>query len=61
MRPLIKLAANLIRNYSLKREFFCPEQIIKCCEGARATFMPGRKGERNQHLMGGRREPAQQM
>ena len=45
LRPLIKLAGNLIRNYSLKRKIFCPEQIIKCWEGARVTFIL-RKGKR---------------
>ena len=43
LRPLIKLAGNLIRNYSLKRKFCCPEQIIKCCEGAKATFIRAQK------------------
>ena len=45
LRPLIKLAGNLIRNYSLKRKFCCPEQIIKCCEGAKATFIRAQKRE----------------
>ena len=55
LRPLIKLAGNLIRNYSLKRKFCCPEQIIKCSEGARATFIRAQKegGGRSEDLRRG--------
>ena len=55
LRPLIKLAGNLIRNYSLKRKFCCPEQIIKCCEGAKATFIRAQKegGGRSEDLRRG--------
>ena len=56
LRPLIKLAGNLIRNYSLlKRKFCCPEQIIKWCEGARATFIRAQKegGGRSEDLRRG--------